>query len=233
MDNRKFIHCRNCGAVHHVTALDKAPSYFVGAGVAQERRADDWRSFMDLHAGHGLEALKALGEQYFPAGSAADPMAVAYLEVTNGHREFILRRCRGNIGEPLRFEPIEARFGAPVVALEIQEREIRKELNLRFCRAPGQALSDAKIDLFISLFRAAASQLDARGVTVTEPSYTNDNISYAALDEPTKDFLFTQCARHFTDDEVEALRRFVDTHSAGADVMMLVLRRRVPIEERV
>ena len=140
---------------------------------------------------------------------------------------------RRSIGEPLRFECIEARFGEPVVALEIQEREIRKELRLRFRWDSGQALSDAQIDLFIALWRDAASQVDARGVTATEPSYVNHNISYAALEAPTKDCLLKQCARHFTPGEVEALRRFIETHSDGSDVMTLLLRRQVPIEERI
>ena len=233
MHSGKFILCRNCGAVHHVSAFDQAPNYFVIAGDAHENHADDWRGFMNRHAGHGLEALKALGELYFPEGSAADPMAVAYLEVTNGHRSFLLRRSRRSINEPLRFEPIEARFGEPVVVLEIQEREIRKELRLRFGDASGHMLSDAKVDLFIALFRDAASQVDARAVTVTEPSYTNDNVSYAALQARTKNCLLQQCARQFTSGEMEALRRFIETHSDGSDVMTLLLRRQLPIEERV
>jgi hypothetical protein len=233
MDNAKFILCRNCGAVHHVTAFDKAPNYFVVAGAVQENHADDWRNFMNRHAGHGLEALKALGALYFPEGSAADPMAVGYLEVTNGHRNFLLRRSRRSINDPLTFEPIEARFGEPVVVLEIQEREIRKELKLRFGHVFGHVLSDAKVDLFIALFRDAVSQVDARVVTVTEPSYANDNISYAALETHTKDCLLQQCARQFTSSEVETLRRFIETHSDGSDVMTLLLRRQVPIEARV
>jgi len=233
MDKGKFILCRNCGAVHHVTDFDRAPNYFAAAGEAEAKPADDWRAFMNQHAGHGLEALKALGEQYVPDGSAADPMAVAYIEVTNGHREFLLRRARRSIGEPVRFERIEARFGEPVVVVEIQEREIRKELKLRLSWAPGHGLSDEKIDFFIALFRDAASQVDARGLTAIEPSYADDNISYAALEERTKDFLLDRCARYFAGAELEALRRFVETHTAGSDVLTLQLRRRVPIEERI
>lgn len=232
MHNGKFILCRACGAVHHVTVFDTAPNYFVSAGDVHENHADDWRGFMIRHAGHGLEALKALGELYFPEGTAADPMAVAYLEVTNGHRNFLLRRSRRSIDEPLSYEPIEARFGEPVVVLEIQEREIRKELRLRFGHASGHMLSDAKVDLFIALFRHAASQVDARAVSATEPSYANDNISYAALEARTKDCLLQLCARQFTSGEVEALRRFIETHSDGSDVMTLLLRRQFPIEER-
>jgi hypothetical protein len=229
MDKGKFILCRNCGAVHHVTDYDRAPSFI--AGEVEASPADDWRAFMNRHAGHGLEALKALGEQYVPDGSPADPMAVAYVEVTNGHRKFLLRRSRRSIGEPVRFERIEAHFGEPMVVVEVQEREIRKELRLRTSWPPGHSLSDEKIDRFIALFRDAASQVDARRLPAIEPSYTDTNASYAALEERTKASLLEQCARYFAPAEVEALRRFADDHGAGSDVMTLLLRRRVPIEE--
>jgi hypothetical protein len=233
MDKGKFILCRNCGAVHHVTGFDRAPKYMAGAGGVEGRVADDWHAFMGQHAGHALEALKALGKQYFPDGSPADPMAIAYIEVTNGHQEFLLRRSRRTIAEPLRFERVEARFGEPVLVVEIQDREIRKELKLRFKWPPGYNLSDEKIDLFIALFRDAVSQIDTRGLTAIEPSYADDNVSYAALEERTKNSLLEKCARYFAAAELQALRRFIETHSSDSDVMTILLRRRVPIEERV
>jgi hypothetical protein len=39
---------------------------------------------MARHAGHRLEAMTATGNDYLPSGSAFDPMAIAYLEVSNG-----------------------------------------------------------------------------------------------------------------------------------------------------
>jgi hypothetical protein len=233
MDKGKFILCRNCGAVHHVTDFDKAPNYSSVAGEAEEQLADDWRAFMNQHAGHSLEALKALGKQYFPDGSPGDPMAIAYVQVTNGYQEFLLRRSRRNIGEPVRFDRVEARFGEPVLVVEIQDREIRKELKLRFRWPPGHNLSDEKIDLFIALFRDAASQIDAHGLTDIEPSYSDDNVSYAALEARIKDALLERCARYFAAAEVEALGRFIETHSTDSDVMTLLLRRQVPIEQRI
>jgi hypothetical protein len=94
-------------------------------------------------------------------------------------------------------------------------------------------LSDEKIDLFIALFRDAVSQIDTRGLTAIEPSYADDNVSYAALEERTKNSLLEKCARYFAAAELQALRRFIETHSSDSDVMTILLRRRVPIEERV
>jgi hypothetical protein len=233
MDNRKFIRCRTCDAVHHVTVLDKAPSHAHLMDETKEISRDDWRAFIDQHAGHDLEELKPLGEQYFLNGLSSDPMAVAYLKVTNGYRDFLLRRSRRSIAEPLTFERIEGSLGEPLMAVEIQEPEIRKELKLRFHCDGGEPLSDAKIDLFIALFRAAARQIDAGRVTVIEPSYANDNMAYAALDAAAKDSLLEQCASYFTPDEARRLRRFVESHSDGSDVTTLVLRRHIVVAERV
>ena len=184
---------------------------------------------MDQHAGHRLEPLQAVDEYFFPEGLAADPMAVAYLKVSDGQREYILRRRRRAITEPLRFELIEGKVSVSATAFEIQERELRKELRLRFRLDDGQLLSAAKIDRFIGLFRAAASQVAARGAGTTEPSYDNDNIVYAALEPDTKDFLLEQCASCFTAAEVRALRRFIETHSNDSDVMTLVQRRQIAV----
>jgi hypothetical protein len=159
-------------------------------------------------------------------------MAVAYLEVTNGHREFVLRRSRRSIGEPLRFECVEGRVNVRMLALEIQESEIRKELKLRFTWMPGEPLNNAQIDLFITLFREAVTNADPHSVTITEPSYTDDNIFYVALDAPLRDSLLEKCARHFSRAEVEALRGFVETHGAGSDVMCPILRRMITVDER-
>ena len=216
--------CRKCAAVHHVTFFDKAAVHGCFPGEAKKLASDDWRAFMDQHAGHRLEPLKALGEEFFPGGMPGDPMAVAYLKVTAGQREFFLRRFRWSIAEPLKFELIEGGFEHLAPTLEIQERELRKELTLRF-RYDGQALSDAKVDLFIALFRGVMSAVETSSVTATEPSHEDDNIAYAALPTTALDLLLKQCGSYFTSTEVQALRRFTETHNGGSDVMTLVLRR--------
>jgi len=52
MDNGKYIRCRNCEAIHHVTAFDRSPIYQFSAGEVHETPANDWRDFMALHTGH-------------------------------------------------------------------------------------------------------------------------------------------------------------------------------------
>lgn len=51
MDSGRFIRCRNCGAIHHVSPFDRSPVYDLVAGEVEEKQVDDWRAFMDRHAG--------------------------------------------------------------------------------------------------------------------------------------------------------------------------------------
>ena len=65
MVNKKFIRCRNCDAVHHVTAFDKAPTYLFSALGPSESAAKDWDDFMTRHAGHRLDPLEAIDQNFF------------------------------------------------------------------------------------------------------------------------------------------------------------------------
>ena len=103
MDNGRYIWCRNCGAIHHVTAFDRYPIYALAGGEAQVLPANDWRDFMARHAGHRLEAMTATGNDYLPSGSAFDPMGIAYLEVSNGAETLLLRRNRKRIDDAINY----------------------------------------------------------------------------------------------------------------------------------
>jgi hypothetical protein len=97
MGNDRYIWCRNCGAVYHVTPFDRAPMYALNDGEVVEMRANDWREFMARHSGHRLESMVSTGSDYYPNGSAVDPMNVRYLEVSNGTDTLLLRRTRTSI----------------------------------------------------------------------------------------------------------------------------------------
>jgi hypothetical protein len=230
MDNARFILCRKCDALHHITRFDSAaPTDYISPGEAREIPEDDRRAFMHRHAGHKLEALKAVGDYYIPQGVVADPMAVAYLKVTNGKREFLLRRSRGDILEPRKFERIDGNLSESPTASRIQERELRRELRLRFRWDDGESLTDGEIERFIALFRAVAGDVPARSGSATQPSFDDDNIKFAALEAATKMLLLERCTSYFSTAEVQALRRFIEAHSNGSDVMTVVLRRQITV----
>jgi hypothetical protein len=151
---------------------------------------------MARHAGHKLEPLTARGKDYFPSRSA-DPMGAVYIEASNGSETLVLRRSRGSIEEPVRYEIVKGRLIENGFGLEIQEKEIRKEMQLHFSWAPAAPLEDVKINLFVTLFREIVSELDPRNVRTEEFSYSDANISYGQLESSTVDALITRCAGHF------------------------------------
>lgn len=230
MGSEKFIHCCVCDAIHHVSPFDKAPAFvFVGDAV-EAQATDDWRLFMTQHAGHRLEPLRASGEKLFPGGSPLDPMSVGYIEVTNGHDRYILRRSRKSIQEPMSYEFVRGRLTETDLTVEIQENEIKKEMKNHFSWAPATCPDDDKINLFIGLIKEVVKTLDPRRIQISEISYTDDSISYGTVDSSVLDALTERCTLYFLPEELVSLRRFIETHCKGCDVMALVLRRRMTLE---
>ena len=233
MLNPKFIRCRNCDAVHHVTAFDKASHYSVSSGGANETVANDWHDFMARHAGHRLEPLEATGQSYFTDGRSSDPTASGYIEVTDGRETALLRRVRSTIQEPLRFEWVPGRLVPGESTLDVQENSLRKEMKLHFPWTPVEPLSDQKIDLFVQHYRQVVSGLDARSVYDREFIQVADNIVYGQLDAAAWNTLLDNCRSCFTADEVAALRRFIDCHRDADDVLAVVIRRGMAVEQRL
>ena len=233
MARDKFIWCRNCSAIHHVTPFDRAPVYAVLSDAVEETATDDWRAFMQQHANHKLEPLEATGEKYFANGSALDPMSVGYIEVTNGHDRFLLRRSRKSIEEPLAYELMKGRIVATGLSLEVQENEIKKEMKYHFTWSPATPLNDDRIDLFIGLLKELVKGIDPNTVQITEYAYTDESVSYGSLDPDVIEALMMKCAAYFLPVELAAIRRFVESHRESCDVMTLLIRRQSAIEQPV
>lgn len=227
----KFIWCRNCNAIHHVSPFDKAPTYNLAEKKPHATPTDDWRSFMDEHASHRLEPLEAIGTKHFPRGSSYDPMSVGYLEVFNGQKRLLLRQTRKSIDEALRFELVSGRLVYRGLSLEVQAHEIKQEMKRHFAWTPGLAFDDCKIERFIELFRSLIRELNPGEIKVGGYSHSNDAVRYGLLEAEAVEKLMATCAVHFSAEEVADLRRFVDAHLDAYDVMAPLMRLRVALEQ--
>jgi hypothetical protein len=230
MADDKFIWCRNCDAVHHVTSFDKAPLYGYSAGELEQMPADDWQAFTKQHEGHRLEPLRAFGEKYFMNGSLSDPMSVAYIEVTNGQDRLLLRQTRKSIYEPLTFELTAGRLIDQGVTVCIQDSEIKKEMKYHFDWS-DEPLADAKIQLFIELFKDVVKGIQPEEIAVAGFSPEDANVSFGLLDPGAIELLIGKCAAYFGTRELEDFRRFIDSHREPCDVMALVMRRQLKLED--
>jgi len=231
MVEERYIWCRNCNELHHVSPFDKAPAYLSTHGEAREFSMDDWRAFMQRHAGHRLEGLKGIGGKHFLAGRPADPMSVGYIEVTNGQDRFLIRSSRRSIEEPLSFELIRGRLAVVRISLEIQEDEIRKELRYHFPWEPSGRLSEEEMELFITIFKELVTGLSPQEIGTSGYASPDGSAAYGVLDTPMVEALVKRCRSHFHPLELKGIRRFIDTHNQGDGVMTLLIRHHYRIEE--
>lgn len=224
MDNARFIWCRNCGAIHHVSPFDRSPVYHVAAGEVHEEQVDDWRDFMDCHAGHRLEPLQSTGNIIYPRGSACDPMNIAYIQVTDGKQTILLRRSRPSIDKPFAYEIANGSLLETDMRLEIQANAIRKEMQLHFSWAPAMPLSDEQINFFITLFTQVVQSVDPETLCAKEYSDSDEQTSYCELPRAVMDELLEKCRDYYSPVHLAALRQFAEGHRDGGDVMALIKR---------
>jgi hypothetical protein len=177
-----------------------------------------------------LEPLESTGEKYRPGGSVFDPMAVSYIEVTNGKARMLVRRTRTAVDEPVQFQRVLGRLADNGPTVEIQENAIKNEMKYHFSWAP-LTFDDQKIARFVELFKELVKGFDPRSICPSEFSYTDENISYAVLEDWMLKALLAKCASFFVPAELAFIRRFVEAHRSSSDVMALVMRRQVMIAE--
>jgi hypothetical protein len=117
------------------------------------------------------------------------------------------------------------------VSLEIQEQAIRKEMKLHFRWSPAAPLSDEQISRFVSLFRQIVSGIDPADAQDGLRSDRDEDVSYCRLDAASIENLIESCGSCFPPAELASLRRFIETHSAADDVMALLKRRAVAVQQ--
>jgi hypothetical protein len=187
-------------------------------------------TFKNQHTGHKVECLIAAGERYFPTGQKEDPMAVAYIEVTNNHNRYLLRGARKGIEQPLQFAVVKGCLADAGFRLQVQEAALRKAMKRHFGGACAP-FGDEKIDGFISLVREVVKEIDPGSVRVSGYSTTDSNIVYGQLGETEVNALIAKCGAQFEGAEVESIRRFVEAHRDTGDVLSVLMRRHIAIEQ--
>ena len=157
-------------------------------------------------------------------------MGVAYIEVTTGSDHLLLRQSRNSIAEPLRFELMRGRLVDQGVTVCIQDSEIKKEMRSHF-NWDSDAFEDQKIDLFVQLFRDVVSGIEPEAIEVDGFCSEDDNVTFGLLPAVVIESLMTKCAPYFQPGELDDLRRFIDSHREPCDVLALVMRRQLKVEQ--
>jgi hypothetical protein len=107
--------------------------------------------------------------------------------------------------------------------LRFKTAKSRKKSRTTFPGHPATCPDDDNIDLFVGLVKEVVKNIDPQRIQISEYLSTDDSISYGTFDSAALDALTERCAIYFLPDQLASLRRFVETHGNGCDVMTLVL----------
>ncbi len=208
-----FIHCVTCNIVFHKTPYDPLPEYELegraSPDLARTVEKDDYQDFLRDHRGHRLEELQVLEGSYTGTGNYREPVKTSYWKATNGKERFVIKGSRQTIQEPLKYQLIRGDYQVRCVGLEIQSREITRQLEIDFRANP---LSQKKITDFLHLLQEIAQGLDAGRLERVPEESLNPLEIYYRMDDVHTAFLLRRCRKLFDREEFETIQEFVHHH---------------------
>jgi hypothetical protein len=208
-----FIHCTTCDAVFHKTPYDQMPEHEWRGKDSPDRvrtvERDDYEDFLQVHHGHRLEELQVLEGSFMGTGDYREPVKTSYWKATNGKERFVIKGSRKDIHEPLRYQLIRGDYQVKCISLEIQSREITKQLEIEFRANP---LSQKKITAFLHLVEEITQGLDAGHLERVPEESLNPLEIYYRMDDVHTAFLLRRCRKIFDREEFEGIQEFVQHH---------------------
>ena len=220
----ELIRCINCDEVFLKTPFDQWPEYEPHSGGSFESfrtvERDDFQDFLKKHDGHQLEDLKILEDSFISEKDYAEPVKTSYFKATNGKESFVVRKNREKIDRPLKYQLIHGDYSLRCTAIEIQSKEITKQLNMEFKKNP---LDPDKIDAFIRLFQYIAKTIDIKKLErIPEESSSSLEIYYK-MDDISLVYLLRNCRNIFKGQEYLNIEEFIHRHKDDGVLLLKAL----------
>lgn len=216
-----FIHCITCNALFHKTPYDQVPEYEGGAKdspeLARTVERDDYQEFLQNHRGHPLEELQVVEGSFVGTGDYREPVKISYWKATNGKERFVIKGSRQSIRDPLRYQLIRGDYQLKCISLEIQSREITKQLEIEFGAHP---LTHKKITDFLDLLQEIAQGLDTGELERVPEESSNPLEIYYRMDDVHAAFLLRGCRKTFSREEFEMIQEFVHRHRENGVLLL-------------
>lgn len=208
----QLIRCKNCDAIFMKTPFDQYPEYKCDPERSLENfrsiKIDDYQDFLTHHRGHQLEDLKIIDDSFVSEKSYSEPVKTSFFKATNGKEEYVIKKFREKIDEPLKYLLIPGDYSLKCTTIEIQSEEVCKQLK----RELSPPLSQNKIDAFLKLYRAIAEDVDIRDLErIPEESHCPLEIYYK-LDDVHLMYLLRNCRNIFKKQEYSAMEEFIHRH---------------------
>lgn len=208
----QLIHCKNCNDIFMKTPFDQYPEYewdpdrFPENFRSNER--DDLQDFLIHHHGHQLENLKVLEDSFVSEKAYSEPVKTSYFKATNGKENFVIKKFRENIDEPLKYQVVSGDFSLKCTAIEIQWEEIFKQLK-REIKPP---LSQTQMEAFLKLYRHLFKNIDVDDLERVPEDSPHPLEIYYKINDVHLMYLLRNCRNIFKGQEYSAIEEFIHRH---------------------
>jgi hypothetical protein len=217
----QIIRCINCEDIFFKTPYDQSPEYDIYSIQApssfQTSERDDFRDFLKDHLGHRLEELTLVEDTFVSEKEYMEPVKVSYWRATNGKERFVIKRFRKKIGDALTYQLIAGDYFLKCASVEIQSREIAKQLAIAFKPKP---LSEAKVSAFIKLLQRMVRILDIHQLERVPEESPKPLEVYYKMDDVSVMFLLRNCRHIFEGKEYPLIEAFI--HDQKDDGVLLL-----------
>jgi len=228
----QLIRCIDCGQLFLKTPFDQFPEYSfptkrsTGSFWATEK--DDFQDFLKDHGKHHLEELKVIEDSFTSERDYLEPVKTSYFKATNGEEQFVIKKFREKIGQPLKYQLINGDVSLRCTAIKTQSKEIAKQLEKEFKTRP---IPQIKIAAFLRLYRHIAGTIDPGHLErVPEESSKSLEICYK-LDDTGVSYLLDRCHHIFRGQEYSDIQEFICRHK-DEGVLLLKGIYKIQITER-
>jgi hypothetical protein len=164
-----------------------------------------------------LEDLKVVEDSYVSEKPYFEPVKVSYFKATNGRESFVIKKFRESIEEPLRYQLIIGDYSLRCVGIDIQSKEIAKQLERDFETTP---LPPAKITAFLKLCHHIAQTVDIRSLERIPEESPNPLEIYYKMDDLSMIYLLRNCRSIFKEQEYSNIEKFI--HLQKKDGVLLL-----------
>lgn len=221
--NKALLRCHDCNRLLLLGAHNRAPAWRMRAGDVEpvEVPRDDEEEFRRAHGRHRLGQLAVVEGSSVSEGSWGDPMRVTYFEATDGGETIVVRRHRTHLDRPVIYEVVPGRLEVRAVALEVQARDIERQIEADL---PG-LLDPAVVGRFIRGVEEIAGGLEPEDLEEVCIDSRDTLVAYARLDEKRVVEILDRIRKDVPADTLRRLHRFILDNAQGDDVMNLVIRK--------
>ena len=228
----QLIHCINCDAIYLKTPFDQSPAYEPHPSNSEDNfqvnERDDFQDFLRNHRGHQLEDLKVIEDSFISEKPYFEPVKVSYFMATNGKESFVIKKFRESIDQPLKYQLMNGDCSLKCVGIDIQSKEIAKQLEREFEATP---LPPVKIAAFLKLYQHVAETIDIKNLERIPEESPNPLEIYYKMDDLSLIDLLRNCQSIFEGQEYSDIEAFIRLHKNDG-VLLLKATYKIEIIEK-